>query len=292
MKGRNLSLGLIFIALGTLWILGNMEIINFSVFDIMRSFFNLWPLILIIIGINIIIKNNTLKTILWILFIVIVIGYSFYINDSSYEKSRYVEEEVVEMNEDTIKGKLNLDLGATKYDVVSKDNENNLAYIKSNKNYQIKESLNNSSQILTISNDLSHSFSDDNKLNVNINNNIIWSIDIDTGASNGELNLENVKVQNLDLDMGAGKIDAKLGSLNNTTYINIESGASKIVLNIPEDAGLKIEMDGALNSTNIDDLNLVENADDILVSQDYAEKETKFDVKVDMGVGSFKINRY
>ncbi|NBI07171.1 LiaF transmembrane domain-containing protein [Senegalia massiliensis] len=292
MKGRNLSLGLIFIALGTLWILGNMEIINFSVFDIMRSFFNLWPLILIIIGINISIKNNTLKTILWILFIVIVIGYSFYINDSSYEKSRYVEEEVVEMNEDTIKGKLNLDLGATKYDVVSKDNENNLAYIKSNKNYQIKESLNNSSQILTISNDLSHSFSDDNKLNVNINNNIIWSIDIDTGASNGELNLENVKVQNLDLDMGAGKIDAKLGSLNNTTYINIESGASKIVLNIPEDAGLKIEMDGALNSTNIDDLNLVQNADDILVSQDYAEKETKFDVKVDMGVGSFKINRY
>ncbi|WP_130805896.1 LiaF transmembrane domain-containing protein [Senegalia massiliensis] len=291
MKGRNLSLGLIFIALGTLWILGNMEIINFSIFDIMRSFFNLWPLILVIIGINIITKNNTLKTILWILFIVIVIGYSFYINDSNYEEHIYTEE-AVELNEDTIKGELNLDLGATKYDVVSKDNESNLAYIKSNKNYQTKERVSNSSQILTISNDLSHSFSDDNKLNVNINNNIVWSIDIDTGASNGELNLENVKVQNLELDMGAGKIDAKLGSLNNTTYINIESGASKIVLNIPEDAGLKIEMDGALNSTNIDDLNLVESQDDMLVSQDYAKRETKFDIKVDMGVGSFKINRY
>jgi hypothetical protein len=291
MKGRNLSLGLIFIALGTLWILGNMEIINFSIFDIMRSFFNLWPLILVIIGINIITKNNTLKTILWILFIVIVIGYSFYINDSNYEEHIYTEE-AVELNEDTIKGELNLDLGATKYDVVSKDNESNLAYIKSNKNYQTKERVSNSSQILTISNDLSHSFSDDNKLNVNINNNIVWSIDIDTGASNGELNLENVKVQNLELDMGAGKIDAKLGSLNNTTYVNIESGASKIVLNIPEDAGLKIEMDGALNSTNIDDLNLVESQDDMLVSQDYAKRETKFDIKVDMGVGSFKINRY
>lgn len=295
MKGRNVIAGLILIALGVIWILSNMDIIYFDFFDLIRGLFDLWPIILIVIGINIIFKNKLLNTVLWIAFIVIVIVYSFFINDSSNVKNGYTEDMVVEMNEDVIKGELNIDLGAAEYNIDSYNSETSLATISSNAkfDYDYESGTSNSSQRVNISNNISNNFLNNrNNLDIDINNKVIWNIDVETGASSGELNLKDVKVQKLDLDMGAGRIETNFGSLHDTTYINIESGASSIVLNIPKEAGLKIEMDGALNSTNIDDLGLVENEGDVLISKDYIEKDTNFDIKVDMGVGSFKINRY
>jgi len=295
MKRRNVIFGIILIALGLIWLLSNMDIINFDLFILIDSLFELWPLILIVIGINIIFENKILNTALWLIFIIIVIAYGFFINDTNNVKNDYSEDLLVEMNEGVIKGELNIDLGAAEYNIESYNSQTSLAKISSNTkfDYNYESGTSNNSQRVDISNDISNNiFNNKNNLDIDINNKLIWNIDVDTGASSGNLNLKNVKVQKIDLDLGAGKIDVDFGDLHSTSYVNIESGASSIVLNVPNDAGLKIEMDGALNSTNIDDLGLIESEGDVLISKDYTKKDTKFDIKVDMGVGSFKINRY
>lgn len=295
MKRRNVIFGIVLIALGLIWLLSNMDIINFDLFILIDSLFDLWPLILIVIGINIIFKNKILNTALWIIFIIIVITYGFFINDTNDVKNDYSEDLLVEMSEGIIKGELDIDLGAAKYNINSYNSQTSLAKISSNNrfNYNYESGTSNNSQRVNVSNDMSNNiFNNKSNLDIDINNKLIWNIDVDSGASSGKLNLKNVKVQKIDLDLGAGKMDIDFGDLHSTSYVNIESGASSIVLNVPTDAGLKIEMDGALNSTNIDDLGLIESEEDVLISKDYVKKDTNFDIKVDMGVGSFKINRY
>ncbi|MGO1528920.1 MAG: LiaI-LiaF-like domain-containing protein [Senegalia sp. (in: firmicutes)] len=295
MKKRNVIFGIVLIALGLIWLLSNMDILNFDLFILIDSLFDLWPLILIVIGINIIFKNKILNTALWIIFIIIVIAYGFFINDTNDVKNDYSEDLLVKMSEGIIKGELDIDLGAAKYNINSYNSQTSLAKISSNNrfNHNYESGTSNNSQRVNVSNDMSNNiFNNKSNLDIDINNKLIWNIDVDSGASSGKLNLKNVKVQKIDLDLGAGKMDIDFGDLHSTSYVNIESGASSIVLNVPTDAGLKIEMDGALNSTNIDDLGLIESEEDVLISKDYVKKDTNFDIKVDMGVGSFKINRY
>ncbi|KXZ40251.1 hypothetical protein JWYL7_1326 [Alkalithermobacter thermoalcaliphilus JW-YL-7 = DSM 7308] len=55
MNKNNLSSGIFFIILGVFLVLKNMNVITWS---ILPAFFDLWPLILILIGINIIFNKN------------------------------------------------------------------------------------------------------------------------------------------------------------------------------------------------------------------------------------------
>ncbi|MGI6778951.1 MAG: LiaI-LiaF-like domain-containing protein [Acetivibrionales bacterium] len=77
MKNRNIGLGIFFIAAGAIWLLINTGYLEVSmIFDSLRV---LWPLLLVVIGLNIIFGENAVaNTLIWLLFIAAVIGYSVY----------------------------------------------------------------------------------------------------------------------------------------------------------------------------------------------------------------------
>lgn len=63
---KKLTDGIILIGIGLLFLLKNLGIIHWSIFSVL---FQLWPLILVVAGINIIFKNNAIITIItWGLF--------------------------------------------------------------------------------------------------------------------------------------------------------------------------------------------------------------------------------
>lgn len=83
MKNKNVPLGVLFILLGILWFLDNLNILDFQWRFLITGLMDLWPLILVVIGINILIKNKTVEKGIWILFFIILLGYSFFLEGNA-----------------------------------------------------------------------------------------------------------------------------------------------------------------------------------------------------------------
>ena len=116
MNKGNICFGIFLITIGIFIILINFGIIDWSILD---AFFEIWPAILIVIGINIIFRNNTIvKTISWLLFLALLIGYSYYHRDQpGFYKRNWENGRDLKIEEKTeIKGdKLSMDVGGTKF---------------------------------------------------------------------------------------------------------------------------------------------------------------------------------
>lgn len=295
MKNKRVIFGFLLIILGGIWILGNLDIIDLNIGYIISGLMDLWPLILVVIGINIIVKNKGVKLAVWILFIVIIIVYSFFIGDN-YNNSTVNEAYSIKMEDNIEKGELDIDVGATRFEV--KSGSDDFTTISSNYRLDHETKTEGSTQYIDISNDNTSYFfnffekNEGSFVELDINESIPWEVEVDCGAVDGELNLEEIDIERLDLDVGAGNIEVTLGEKSDFTNINIDSGVSKIVLNIPKESGIRVKLYGGLNSTNLKELELIEEKEDFLVSKNFDDASTKYDINIDMGLGDFKINYY
>lgn len=305
MKNRNLVLGIILISLGALWFLDNLSMIDFSISYLFGGLRDLWPLILVVLGISVMSKNKRVEQFVWILFLIILIVYSmlthyngsiFYRNEiNNPHHTTETVNQSIPLEEGITEGVLDLDLGATQFNINTSDTDD-IIFIDSNisrLNYTTsKES--NTTQICSLDND---GFNIDlNKdmnffSNINLNNKLTWDINVDCGAVDGNINLQDVQLNSLDLDMGVGNVDLLLSNNSPAGKIYVDSGASQINIKVPTDAGLKITFDDALNSTNVSDLGLKQ-IDGKYVSDNYETASTKYDFDVSMGLGKFYINYY
>lgn len=299
MKSKKINLGIILIVIGIIWILSNLNLINVNLYSIlthmMRGIFDLWPLILIIVGIEIVFKKEGLNTILWIVFLIVLVVYSLFIKDNILEKhsNGTLKDEMYtsEMREDIEKGSLDLDVGATNFNIDGIDD----GFIKLEHDgaFNYKFSRKGRTENLYISN--KNNFFENGvtrNFELGLNKDIPWKFDLDIGAASGNLNLEDIRVEDIDLDMGAGKVEITLGNKASHTLIDIDAGASQIIFNIPKDVGLKVNYDGALTSTNLDDLGLIKTEKGKYVSGNFNATSTKYEIELDMGVGQFTINYY
>lgn len=73
MKKGNLFLGVFLIFLGIFFLLNNLNIIDFSIW---ATIFDLWPLFLVMLGIHLISRKQTITIISWIIFFLIIIIYT------------------------------------------------------------------------------------------------------------------------------------------------------------------------------------------------------------------------
>lgn len=299
MKNRNLFIGLLLIIVGSLWFLDNLEILNFSIMYLVRGITDLWPLALVFLGISILLKNKTIEKIIWVIFLIIIVIYSMTIqynifhlsenstNNINYEYTTHSEN----FDSETSKGKLDLKIGGTRFTMNSDTTE--FAELDSNI-YKLKHNTNTKDdvKILSISNDtdsIDFITNEDYYLDLNIDDSIPWDFNIDCGAIYATLDLTNVSMKNFNLDMGAGKLELSLANFPSTSNININCGVSDITLNIPKDAGIKINLQGALNSTNFDSIELNKNGNEYL-SSNYNKSQTKYNINIEMGLGKFEIN--
>lgn len=268
---------------------------------LIRGAFDLWPLILIILGINIIFKKELLNTLLWVLFLVIVIVYSLFIKDDILYNNNIVnkspndkvikEVNTVELREGLRKAKLNLDIGAVSFNV--KSIEDYLLNLDQDGSFDFKLDNDIPLENVYISNKFTFRKGvKASRFNIDINENIPWDFNIDMGAGTGKLDLQEIMVENMELDMGAGDIEINFGNKLGSTYIDVDAGASSIKINLPEQVGIKIDFDGGLSSTNFDRLGITKVESGKYISENYEAAGTRFQIDVDMGVGSFEINYY
>lgn len=300
---KNITLGVIIILIGVIWLLGNLNIFSFSVVDVFfRALGRLWPLILIGIGITILIKEKTvLKFIVWIMIILAFLLYGLFgLNNSTRdyadtnENSRFasqtnsIAKEVV-----TKEGNLLFAFGAGEFKLDSTDQyllkydtNFDLAY-----DYQLENDNTKAVVDFTPENVDFNTGYDFDKLycDLFLSNAVSWDMDIDLGAAQGSLNLKDVPVSSLDLSTGAADIDLYLGVKNSHTDVRIKSGASNLDIYVPKEAGLKIKMESALSDNNLTSLGLNEDGD-YYISPGFDTKNVQIVFDISMGVGSLKFH--
>ncbi len=303
-ENRNRSayiMGLFLIGIGLLFLLNSLGIATFRIWYLLSRF---WPLILILIGLNIILKKTKLWWIVPILIFVIFIGaivmpepmirrfdtgsFTFYLNDQ--ERSGVYKEDR-EFDNELNKLKVNLKYGANRLRVGKIINEDNLYDVDIDYRGEVPtvyyNRTNNNGDLRVEQAKKINVGNGSEKWEVNLTNKIPIDINVSAGAGDLMLDLEGLKVDDLNIDAGLGQISIRYPDYNNETEIS--AGASNIKLVIPEETAFRIETSTVLNNMNFDEVGLIKVQDDIYQSMNYGEVENKIKIKLSTSVGNIKV---
>lgn len=321
MKDNRLIPGTILILIGVAFLLRSYGYLHFHFWN----FIHLWPIIIVMIGINLIFANNksTWATILKLAVLVVGLGllffgdfsnnryfwprYSYHYNDDNDDDDdvidRVTKTEInsafTEAYTDSIKvAELNISGGATVYKL--SDTTNALFDAKTHGtfgNYALKTEKKDSLYVLNFKMRDNHGHfnwdDDDKKGNVatiKLNNKPEWNIDVAAGATDLNFDLSHFKVRSLDLKGGAGAFKIKLGQPLATTKVDVSAGVSGVDISIPANAACRITKSTAFSSNTFEGFNKV--GDNTYETAGFAGAANKIYIKIDGGMSDFEVKRY
>ena len=301
MKYRNIFWGVIFVAIGILFLLKGFRIIWFDWYMIL----SLWPVLLILLGISIIPIKNYIKLILSFLTIALTLVYIFNTDnyryyDFKFKKNyydydnRWTGQNLYEPYDSTFdKAVLKIDAGAgfftiygTTDSLIEVEKQGDVC------NYILTTRDNVHTKILKLKlQDLRfHRHHNKNKVFVSLNANPLWDFDFDVGAADIALDLSMFKTNNIKIDGGASAIKLKLGDKYEKTNLNIDAGASSIIIKIPEESACQIRTNTFLSSKYLKGFNKIDRH--LYRTNGFSENKQKIFIDVDAAVSSLKIKKY
>lgn len=315
MKFRNIFWGVILIFAGVLFILQNLNIIYFD----WMSLWRLWPVILVLWGVSIIPVHNWIKLIL----VLLVLGgsLSFMLNKSVYweEDRRSWDTELFDDDffdndddndqnnrrystqtfnipyEDSSKYvELRMEAAAGKFTI----NNNSDELLKFNRkgnsaeySYVIK-TIDSSSVIDIEMENASVNFGKNHKntVNLSLNDYPIWDINLSAGAASIDFDLKDYNINRLVIEGGAASIKVELGDKTETTHVDIEAGASSVVIKIPEESGCLLNLDAVFSGKKIQGFEKTDHGK--YRTANFDEAINKVYIDAETAVSSFTIIRY
>lgn len=293
MNNRHIRSGIFFISLGIVFLLINFNIV--SGWSLLRTLIEYWPAIFIVIGINIIFrKNQIVRVITWLLFLTAIVGYSYFY-DGNFGRwdgqwttaSSNVQIENAASLEN---GVFTLGLGGTRIKIDSTDSRLVDAYISDR---DIVKDYRDDGKTAYIS------FKNNNNLFIlpgshgenrfSMNKDVIWDMEIDTGAIDGYIDMTDLKVKDLNIKSGAANFKIIFGDNYKAAHASIKAGASSFDVVVPKGSGVRVNLEGALTGNNLNSLGWGRDGK-YYVSPGYDSAVNKIDIDVSMGVGSFNVS--
>lgn len=310
-KRSQINFGIILVGLGILFLLNTIGIVSGFNWHLLLRY---WPIILIFIGLNIILKRSIIWWLVPVLFIFCLIGL-FIISDSPgyyhyeyeydfdppslfnrdkgiYRSDMKITEEINEME-----ANINFSAGKLVIDSV-RDVENlyeaRLRYNYGRPSFDFKSGREEGKGYLTIK-------QPGNKANwVNISNPNDWKlyltpeipidIKLNAGAGDFKFNIEELKIRQLIINSGAGNLEADIN--NYMRYLKINSAATKIELNLPEGMDVKIKAEGLISKNNFSEEGLTRIEDNIYQTSNYDNTDEKLNVEINSPASKIEIDFY
>jgi hypothetical protein len=130
-----------------------------------------------------------------------------------------------------------------------------------------------------------------NVLDLALSSQLSYDIVINTGASKFDLDLTDVRLNNLDIDCGASSGDVTIGRKQVKSKVTINSGASSFTIKIPKEFGVRVKNDSGLTSNNFSSIGL-EKRDDYYKNSSYETAQNQIDLEFRMGASSVNIELY
>ncbi|MFO7526000.1 MAG: hypothetical protein R6W68_11140 [Ignavibacteriaceae bacterium] len=305
MKASHIFWGTLFVVLGGLGLIANFLDINFE----WSTAWKFWPLVLVLIGLSIIVKNKTGKLLIsGLAGLVLALsifasissglnffkgGFNFNFDDGpiTSETSRYTEP----FNDSIKSATFNFNAGAGNFRLLTTTDE--LLDI-STESYGVDYTLirNDYDDISNLTFKMESkkfrfgkkgSF---NKVEIALNPEPVWDINFDVGAASMKVDLSSFKVSEIDINMGAAALNLKIGEPVDETRLDIDAGASDIDIFIPEAVGCEIISDVALSATNYEGFTKLESSK--YRTPNFDESVKKIFIKIESGVSSIDVRKY
>jgi hypothetical protein len=118
----------------------------------------------------------------------------------------------------------------------------------------------------------------------------ISSLSIKTGATDSRLDLSGLQIDDLDLAVGAASTWLRFPAEAGTTSAQISGGASSITLEIPPGVAARIRTRGGLSTVNVNQARFPSVGDQLYRSPDYDTAPNRIDVSIDTGITSIQVN--
>jgi hypothetical protein len=269
MKTERIFWGIILVFVGTIFLLENFDVIDFSWGYVWRF----WPILLIITGVNILFSRYNNKTGAIIIGIVTIIGLGLmtykglernpygseerWFDDSSTEnlssESTYTED----YEDRFTHAKLDISGGANYFESHQATERLFEAHLSETKNnYVLKKTDADSLVNLSFKSGGAKGFRFEEesfgKVKMMLSPLPIWDIHLKMGAGEANFDFKDFKVKKIDLKGGAAEFNLTLGDLMDTVNVNAETGIAAVKIKIPENVGCVIKNSSGLSSKHFE----------------------------------------
>ena len=307
MKNSNLFWGGILVALGILFILNNLNFLDFNWWNIFR----MWPMLLVLLGVTLLPIKNGIKMALTFIILAITIAllftdtsfnrsgrsirYNWDFSDSrDYNKYKRSDQHFYEPYHSDV-DEATLDIEAVAGDFSIGGNTNNLIEIWQDGNvgpYVFSTRRNGNHQYLDLNLKDSHLRMKRliNDVEIQLSEKLVWDINLESGAAKIDLDLSDYRTGTIDIQGGASSTYLKLSDLQKKTSVNIESGASAITIAIPENAGCELTTSTILSSKNFSGFSRIEKG--LYQTDNFETAKNKVYIDIEAAVTSLRVRRY
>lgn len=286
-----LLVGIVIIFIGLVF-LGH----NLGWFTVNFDWWNLWPLIIIVIGLSFLTGRGWLSGLVGIIVTLIVIGLVALLifgnvgsNLMNKETTRtgisIVKEAGVESVDINIKygaGKINIGGGSDV--LISGSHESN--FLTLDKDSEVdnniqKVNLKTVGSWRTFGKHI-------NDLDLKLSNDTLTKLSVDTGAVDASFDFSEIMAESINLNIGASSLKIVMGDKVDKSSLNIKAGASSIDITLPQTAGARLNLSSGLTSKNLTNFKQIDS--NHYETDNYQSATKKIDMDFDLGATSLKID--
>jgi hypothetical protein len=305
MKTSHIFWGVFFISIGGLVLIGNLTDLNFT----WNAAWKFWPMVLVLIGVSILVKNQIGKGIVAGL-AAIVLALTIYASvsattnliDDDFE-IHFGDEVAVfdttyfsqDFSDSILTATLNFSGGAGGFKMLTPTDK-----LLDFRTEGIKENFRLERNDLGSHSEINFEMKNNhiklgnnnykNAVELSLNSKPEWELNFDVGAASVDLDLTPYKVSKIDIDMGAAALNIKLGDLADVTRFKIDAGASDIDILIPDSVGCEIKSDAALSSRNYEGFTKI--SKNLYRTDNFSSSTKKIYIDIDCGVSSIDVKKY
>lgn len=302
MKTDKIFWGIFLVFIGGIFLLENFNIIDFSWSYIWRF----WPVILILIGVNLLFKNSNSKLAILLTAVITIITLGFLafkgLQVNHFDKREKDNTAVVaqtyseDFDQKYKTATLNIKGGASKFLINDFSAKLFEADLSENKfKYYLKKIDADSTVVLNFNGkgkNLNYSFGDDdfNDINMKLSAQPVWNINLAMGAGEVDFDLTKFKTKDIKLEGGAASFRVKIGDLYNNISLSAETGLAEIKIEVPETSGCRIKASAGLSSKDFKGFKKLK--DGSYETSNYNTSANKVNISLKGGLSDFNVDRY
>jgi hypothetical protein len=285
-----MAAAIILVAIGIVLLLSNLGVLDWSLWD---ALWRLWPLILIGIGLDLMLKRKRLGGL--IAGLVVAGVFILVVLVMHTHKAPLVTEVISQPLEGAKQARVILDAGVARLNLTAGQNpdkliEGTLRVSKRAKlkvTYELKGDL-GKFKLKQRSRGLGLlSFGKRNpQWDLKLTKEIPVILEVDTGVGQSDLDLRGMQITSLDVDSGVGQTTVTLPARGNLK-VDMDGGVGEVIIRIPETLAARIHAKSGIGSVDVSGPFKKEDSD--WISDNYATATDKVDLDISGGIGTIDI---
>jgi hypothetical protein len=280
------------IALGVLLLLDNLDVISID----WSSIWKYWPVLLIVIGIEIILGRRVSAGAIVLVVVIFIIGGLALSWSALGGTDDRTTERITWPLEDVERAELVLDAGIAKLALAGESDMSELlvADLDLAPGYDVSDQLQRSGDVARGRIKSQADFAllpqlfggKTNEWDVQLNDQVSWTLDIGSAVGDVRLDLSDLRVGELTLDSGIGSVDVTLPQ-RGAVQAKIDGGVGDITVAIPPGAQARVRADQGIGDLNMG--RRFEQHGDYYQTEGFTSSESFILVEIDIGIGRITV---